>query len=176
MKIISKEIKIYEYSDLLKNENLLKKCHNNWAQNENNIPYVSEENIDGFKNFITELNFSLVNYSLSYSEYGDRADFIDCEFSYYDTFNNKEILYSITDKIKDYNSMFWVDDFLKEFSLKYLKKYNSKTFDLKDFVSELKHKFITNYYKDNQYYYSKESFLEMILCNDYEFTEEGKIV
>ena len=53
--------------------------------------------------------------------------------------------------------------------------YFSKTFDIKDFITELKHQFITNYYKDNQYYYSKESFLETILCNGYEFTEEGKI-
>ena len=176
MKILTKQIKIYEYSDLLKNKNLLEKCHNNWLQDENNIPYCAEENIDGLKNFLTELNFSLVNYSLSNSEYGDRGDFLQCEFSYYDAFNNnKEILDSITDKIKNYTPILWIDDVLKDFSLKYLEKYNSKTFDIKDFITELKHQFITNYYKDNQYYYSKESFLETILCNGYEFTEEGNI-
>ena len=121
MKILTKQIKIYEYSDLLKNKNLLEKCHNNWLQDENNIPYCAEENLDGLKNFLTELNFSLVNYSLSNSEYGDRGDFLQCEFSYYDSFNNnKEILDSITDKIKNYTPILWIDDVLKDFRLKYL--------------------------------------------------------
>ena len=40
---------------------------------------------------------------------------------------------------------------------------------------EIQNKMFQLWFTDNEYYFSKQSFLEMVECNEYEFLETGRL-
>ena len=172
VKTVVKEYQVYDYNDLKNNDELFNKCYNNWLSNPDNINYYSDENIDSFKTFSEALNIQL-DYSLSHGEYPDRSCHITLKPDYsLDNKDMKEIL-------KNYKGNgYYICDILKDFTLKLLDQEQYKTFcewNTNDLMLEIQNKMFDLWFEDNKYYFSKESFLQLVECNEYEFYENGDI-
>ena len=172
-KTITKEYVVYDLEDLKKDNELCDKIHQTfWLDNGDNINSWADENIDSFKKFAETLNMTF-DYSLSNGEYSDRGCYIKLIPDYH--LDNKHY----KEKLKDYkgNGYCFCDD-LKTFTLKLLDKKEYKVlceWAANDFVLEIQNKMWELWFQDNQYYFSKESFLGMVEANEYEFCENGRL-
>lgn len=172
VKTVVKEYQVYDYNDLKNNDELFDKCYDNWLSNPDNINCSSDENINSFTRFAGKLNMKW-EYSLSNAEYPDRNCHITLKPDYWlDNNDMKEIL-------KDYKGNgYYICDILKDFTLELLDQEQYKTFyewNTKKFVLEIENKMLDLWFEDNQDYFSKENFSQLVECNEYEFYENGDI-
>jgi hypothetical protein len=172
-KTITKEYVVYDLEDLKKDNELCDRIYQKfWIDSPDNINGWSDENIDSFKKFAETLNMSL-DFSLSNAEYQDRGCYVKLIPDY--RLDNKDY----KEMLKDYkgNGYCFCDD-LKTFTLKLLDKKEYKVlceWATNDFVLEIQNKMFQLWFTDNEYYFSKQSFLEMVECNEYEFLENGRL-
>ena len=173
MKTITKEYKVYDFNDLKQDDELCDKIYQKfWIDSEDNINTWADENLDSFKLFANTLNMKF-DYSLSNGEYQDRACYIKLTADYYlDNKDYKELL-------KDYtgNGYCFCDE-LQVFTLKLLDKKEYKVlceWSTNDFVLEIQNKMFDLWFKDNQYYFSKESFLDHVESNEWQFDADGNL-
>ena len=173
MKLVTKEYKVYDFNDLKQDDELCYKIYQKfWINNEDNINTWADENLDSFKLFANTLNMKF-DYSLSNGEYQDRGCYIKLTPDYYlDNKDYKELL-------KDYtgNGYCFCDE-LKIFTLKLLDKKEYKVlceWSTNDFVLEIQNKMFDLWFKDNQYYFSKESFLYHVESNELKFDADGNL-
>lgn len=172
VKTVVKEYQVYDYNDLKNNDELFDKCYENWLYNPDNINYCSNENIESFKTFAEKLNMKW-EYSLSNAEYPDRNCHITLKPDYsLDNNDMQEIL-------KNYKGNgYYICDILKDFTLELLNKGNYKylcEWNTNNLVLKIQNKMLDLWFKDNQDYFSKENFLQLVECNEYEFYENGNI-
>ena len=173
MKTITKEYKVYDFNDLKQDDELCERIYQKfWIDSEDNINTWADENLDSFKLFANTLNMKF-DYSLSNGEYQDRGCYIKLTPDYYlDNKDYKELL-------KDYtgNGYCFCDE-LQVFTLKLLDKKEYKVlceWSTNDFVLEIQNKMFDLWFKDNQYYFSKESFLDHVESNEWEFDADGNL-
>ena len=173
MKTITKEYTVYDFNDLKQDDELCDKIYQKfWIDNGDNINPWADENINSFKLFADILNMK-IDYSLSYGEYPDRGCYIKLTPDYeLDSKDYKELL-------KDYkgNGYCFHDD-LKTFTLKLLNKKEYKVlceWSTNNFVLEIQNKMFDLWFKDNQYYFSKESFLNHVESNEWQFDADGNL-
>ena len=173
MKTITKEYTVYDIEDLKKDDEICDKIYQKfWIDNGDNINPWADENINSFKLFADTLNMK-ISYSLSNGEYEDTGCYIKLTPDYY--FDNKDY----KELLKDYtgNGYCFCDD-LKTFTLKLLNKKEYKVlceWSTNDFVLEIQNKMFDMWFEDNQDYFSKESFLDHVESNGYEFDEDGNL-
>ena len=55
-------------------------------------------------------------------------------------------------------------------------RYKSIIISTDDFVSEIQNKMFELWFEDNQYYFSKQSFLDHVESNEWEFDEDGNFI
>ena len=173
MKLVTKEYKVYDFNDLKQDDELCDKIYQKfWIDSEDNINTWADENLDSFKLFANTLNMKF-DYSLSNGEYQDRGCYIKLTPDYYlDNKDYKELL-------KDYtgNGYCFCDE-LQVFTLKLLDKKEYKVlceWSTNDFVLEIQNKMFDLWFKDNQYYLSKESFLDHVESNEWQFDADGNL-
>ena len=173
MKTITKEYKVYDFNDLKQDDELCERIYQKfWIDSEDNINTWADENLDSFKLFANTLNMKF-DYSLSNGEYQDRGCYIKLTPDYYlDNKDYKELL-------KDYtgNGYCFCDE-LQVFTLKLLDKKEYKVlceWSTNDFVLEIQNKMFDLWFKDNQYYFSKESFLDYVESNEWQFDADGNL-
>ena len=173
MKTVTEEYKVYGFDDLKKDDELCDKIHQNfWIDNGNNINGWADENIESFKNFADTLNMGF-DYSLSNDEYPDRG----CYIKLIPTYNQDNKDYKKL--LKDYTGTgYCFCDELQAFTLKLLDKKEYKVlceWSTNDFVLDIQDKMYEMWFRDNQDYFSKESFLSYVESNEYEFNEDGNL-
>ena len=173
-KVITREYTIYDYSDLKKDDELCDRIYQKfWLENPNNINPWADENINSFKKFAETLNMDF-DYSLSNDEYQTRQCFIKLVPDYYlDNKEYKEIL-------KDYtgNGYCFCED-LANFTNTLLDKQKYKVlceWSASDFALEIRNRMFELWFEDNKDYFSKQSFLDHVESNGYEFDEDGNFV
>ena len=173
MKTITQEYTVYDFNDLKQDDELCDKIYQKfWIDSEDNINTWADENLDSFKLFANTLNMKF-DYSLSNGEYQDRGCYIKLTPDYYlDNKDYKELL-------KDYtgNGYCFCDE-LQVFTLKLLDKKEYKVlceWSTNDFVLEIQNKMFDLWFKDNQYYFSKESFLDHVESNEWQFDADGNL-
>ena len=173
MKTITKEYTVYDLEDLKKDDELCNKIYQKfWIDNGDNINPWADENLDSFKLFADTLNMKF-DYSLSNGEYQDRGCYIKLTPDYY--FDNKYY----KELLKDYtgNGYCFCDE-LQVFTLKLLDKKEYKVlceWSTNDFVLEIQNKMFEMWFGDNQDYFSKESFLNHVESNEWEFDENSNL-
>tara|TARA_R100000697_G_scaffold569_1_gene1290 strand:- start:184 stop:732 length:549 start_codon:yes stop_codon:yes gene_type:complete len=181
MKLVTKEYKVYDFNDLKQDDELCYKIYQKfWINNENNINTWADENLDSFKLFANTLNMNF-NYSLSNGEYQDRGCYIKLTPDY--ELGNKDY----REALENYtgNDYCFCDD-LKTFTLKLLDKeeygvlgegerYKAIIISTDNFVQEIQNKMFDLWFKDNQYYFSKESFLYHVESNELKFDADGNL-
>ena len=172
-KVITKEYKVYDLEDLKQDDELCDKIYQKfWLNDANNINFWADENLDSFKLFADTLNMKF-DYSLSNGEYQDRGCYIKLTPDYYlDNKDYKELL-------KDYtgNGYCFCDE-LQIFTLKLLDKKEYKVlceWSTNDFVLEIQNKMLDMWFEDNKYYFSKESFLDYVESNEWQFDADGNL-
>ena len=181
-KVITKEYTVYDYSDLQKDDELCDRIYQkSWLENPNNINTWSDENLDSFGLFANTLNMGF-DYSLSNGEYETRQCFIKLIPDY--DLSNKDY----KELLKDYtgNGYCFCDDLAnftntlldkKEYKvLGESQRYKSIIISTDDFVSEIQNKMFELWFEDNQDYFSKQSFLDHVESNGYEFDEDGNFI
>jgi hypothetical protein len=173
MKTITKKYTVYNFEDLKKNDELCDKIYQKfWIDNGDNINPWADENIDSFKLFADTLNMKF-DCSLSNGEYQDRQCYIKLTPNYYlDNKDYKELL-------KDYtgNGYCFCDE-LQAFTSNLLDKKEYKVlceWSTNDFVLDIQNKMFDMWFRDNQDYFSKESFLNHVESNEWEFDENGNL-
>lgn len=173
MKTITKEYTVYDFNDLKKDDELCDKIYQKfWIDNADNINFWADENLDSLKLFANTLNMKF-DCSLSNAEYQDRGCYIKLTVDYYlDNKDYKELL-------KDYtgNEHYFCEQ-LKAFTLKLLDKKEYKVlceWSTNDFVEKIQNKMFEMWFRDNQNYFSKESFLNYVESNGYEFDENSNL-
>lgn len=174
MRTVTEEYKVFNIADLKKNDKLCDNIYRKfWLESEDNINPWIDENLDSFKLFADTLNMK-IDYSLSNAKYPDRGCYIKLTPNYYlDNKDYKELL-----QVYEGNG-YYLCDYLKTFTLKLLAKKEYKIlceWSTNDFVLEIQNKMLELWFTDNQDYFSKETFLESVQLNDYEFTEDGGLV
>ena len=174
-KTITQTIEVFEYEDLKTNDELCEKIYQNfWLDNPNNINPWADENLNSFKKFAETLNMQL-DYSLSNAEYPDRGCYIKLDTSnYYYKAPNKRAEH-ISLLLKDYTGngyCFCVD--LKDYADKLISEWH-KDYSINDFAQDIQNKMFDLWFADNQYYLSKESFIDSVESNGYEFDEDGNL-
>jgi hypothetical protein len=173
MKLISKEYTVYDLKDLKQDDELCEKIHQKfWIDNANNINPWADENLDSFKEFAQTLILD-IDYSLSNAEYPDRGCYIKL-IPHYDLDNKdyKELL-------QDYKGKgYYLCENLKTFTLKLLNKKEYKVLCVEatnDFVLEIQNKMFDLWFADNKDYFSKESFLNDVEANEWQFDADGNL-
>ena len=173
MKTITKEYTVYDLEDLKQDDELCDKIYQKfWIDNSDNLNPWSDENLDSFGLFANTLNMKF-DYSLSNGEYQDRQCYIQLIPDYYlDNKDYKELL-------KDYtgNGYCFCDE-LQAFTLKLLDKKEYKVlceWSTNDFAEEIHNKMFDMWCRDNQDYFSKESFLNHVESNEWEFDENSNL-
>jgi hypothetical protein len=173
MKTITKEYMVYDFEDLKQNDELCEMIYQKfWIDNGDNINSWADENINSFKKFAETLQMNF-DCSLSNAEYQDRGCYIKLTPNYHlDNKDYKELL-------KDYkgNDYCFCDE-LQAFTNKLLSKKEYKVlceWSTNDFVLEIQNKMFDMWFADNQYYFSKESFLNDVEANEWEFDENGNL-
>jgi len=181
MKTITKEYTVYDLEDLKQDDELCDKIYQKfWIDNADNINPWADENINSFNKFADTLNMKL-DFSLSNADYPDRGCYIKLIPNYeLDNKDYKELL-------KDYKGVgYCFCDDLKTFTLKLLDKeeygvlgegerYKAIIISTDNFVQEIQNKMFDLWFKDNQYYFSKESFLNDVEANEWQFDEDGNL-
>jgi hypothetical protein len=169
MKTITKEYTVYDLEDLKKDDELCDKIYQKfWIDNGDNINFWADENLDSLKLFANTLNMKF-DCSLSNAEYQDRGCYIKLTPDYHlDNKDYKELL-------KDYtgNGYYFCVE-LKAFTSKLLNKKEYKVlceWSTNNFVIEIQNKMFEMWFRDNQDYFSKESFLNYVESNEWEFDE-----
>ena len=173
MKTITKKYTVYNFEDFKKDDELCDKIYQKfWIDNGDNINPWADENIDSFKLFADTLNMKF-DCSLSNGEYQDRQCYIKLTPNYYlDNKDYKELL-------KDYtgNGYCFCDE-LQAFTSNLLDKKEYKVlceWSTNDFVLDIQNKMFDMWFRDNQDYFSKESFLNHVESNEWEFDENGNL-
>jgi hypothetical protein len=173
MKTITKEYTVYDLEDLKQDDELCDKIYQKfWIDNGDNINFWADENLDSIKLFAHTLNMK-IDYSLSNADYPDRGCFIKLTPDYYlDNKDYKELL-------KHYwGYEHYFCEQLKAFTLKLLDKKEYKVlceWSTNDFALEIQNKMFDLWFKDNQYYFSKESFLNNVEANEWQFDADGNL-
>lgn len=176
MKTIIKELTIYDYEDLKKDDELCNDIYQEfWLDDPNNINPWADENLDSFKKFAETLNMTF-DYSLSNSENPDRSCYIRLDSSNYDYIAPRERQNYIADRIRDYSGNgYCVCEDLRIYADKLLEEWH-KDYSIYDFTTDIQHRMWELWFQDNQYYFSKESFLNSVEANSYEFDQDGNLV
>lgn len=173
-KVITKEYTVYDYSDLKKDDELCDRIYQKfWLDNQDHINPWADENLNSFKKFAETLNMG-IDYELSNGEYETRQCFIKLVPDY--DLSNKDY----KELLKDYtgNGYCFCDD-LKTFTLKLLdkKEYNVLCeWSASDLALEIRNKMFELWFRDNKDYFSKQSFLDHVESNGYEFDEDGNFI
>ena len=172
MKTITKEYTIYDYNDLLQNEEITDFIYQKfWLENYNNINFEADENLSSFKRFAESLNMQF-DCSLSNAEYISRRCYVQLTPDYeLDNKDYKELL-------KHYEAYYNFCDILKTFTLDLLDKEKYKVlceWSTNEFVREIQNKMLDLWFTDNQYYFSKESFLNNVEANEWQFYANGSL-
>jgi len=173
MKTLTKEYTVYDLKDLMQDDKLCDRIYQKfWLDNQDHINTWADENINSFKKFAETLNMDF-DYSLSNDEYQTRQCYIKLSPSYYlDNKDYKEIL-------KNYEGngyCFCLD--LADFTNNLLNQKEYKVlceWSTNNFVLEIQNRMFELWFEDNQYYFSKESFLDHVESNGYEFDEDGNL-
>tara|TARA_R100001086_G_scaffold227801_1_gene147030 strand:+ start:49 stop:573 length:525 start_codon:yes stop_codon:yes gene_type:complete len=173
MKTITKEYTVYDIEDLRQDDELCDKIYQKfWINNGDNINSWADENLNSFKLFANTLNMKF-DYSLSNGAYQDRGCYIKLTPDYY--LDNKEY----KELLKDYtgNGYCFCDE-LQAFTLKLLDKKEYKVlceWSTNDFAQDIQNYMFEMWFADNRDYFSKESFIDYVESNGYEFYEDGKL-
>jgi len=163
---------VYDLEDLKKDNEMSNKIYENWRWHDEGINDWAEDAMEGIKKFAKTLNMRL-DYSLSQSEYPDRSDYLKFDTSKYDYVapgdRNRQIANAIKD-LEEEEYYFPLVEHTKKLTKKWHKDYSIEDFaqDLSDFIWKV-------WFKNNEEYYSKEHFLDLVEMNGYEFTEDGDI-
>ena len=173
MRTVTEEYKVFNIADLKKDDELCNTIYQKfWLESEDNINFWADENLESFKTFADCLGFGF-DCSLSNAEYADRGCYIKLTPDYY--LDNKHY----REALKDYTGNgYCFCDHLKTFTLKLLNKKEYKVlceWAANDFVLEIQNEMFELWFTDNKNYFSKETFLESVEANDYEFTAEGRL-
>ena len=173
MKVKTEEYKVYQLDDLEKDDELCEKIYQKfWIDNAANTNFWADEILNSFEKFADTLNMEF-DASLSNAEYPDRGCYIKLIPDYH--LNNKDY----KDLLKDYmGNEYYSCENLKAFTLKLLDKKEYKVlceWSTNDFVLEIQNKMFEMWFADNQYYFSKESFLNNVEANEWEFEENGNL-
>jgi len=172
-KVINKEYVVYGFDDLQKNDELCEKIYQKfWLDNPENINPWADENLHSFETFADTLYMGL-DFSLSNGECPERSCYIKLTPDYsLDNRDYKELLENY-----EGNSYCYCDD-LKAFTLELLDKEEYQVlceWSANDFVLEIQNKMLDLWFADNEYYLSKESFLDYVHSNNYKFDEDGNL-
>ena len=174
VKTVKKEYQVYDYNDLKNNDELFNKCYYNWLSNPDNINDWSDENIDSFKTFTDQLGMK-IDFSLSNAEYPDRSCYIKLDNTNYYYIATNDRVKRISEYIKDYKGNgYYICDNLKTYTDKLINQWN-KDYSINDFSKDIENKMFDLWFEDNQNYFSKENFSQLVECNEYEFYENGDI-
>lgn len=171
--IITKEYVVYGFDDLQKNDELCEKIYRKfWFDNPDNINSWTDENLNSFETFADNLCMGL-DFSLSNGECPERDCYIKLTPDY--SLDNKDYV----ELLEDYkgNGYCFCDD-LREFTLKLLDKKEYQVlceWSVNDFVLQIQNKMLDMWFVDNEYYLSKESFLDCVHSNNYKFDEDGNL-
>ena len=174
MRIITKKYKAFNIADLKKDDELCNTIYQKfWLENEYNINPWADENLKSFKTFADCLGFGF-DYLLSNAEYADRGCYIKLIPNY--DFDNKDY----TELLQDYEGNgYYLCDNLSTFTLKLLAKKEYKVLckdNINDFIEEIQNKMFELWFSDNKNHFSKETFLESVELNDYEFDENNQLI
>tara|TARA_R100001510_G_scaffold50268_1_gene49174 strand:+ start:39 stop:587 length:549 start_codon:yes stop_codon:yes gene_type:complete len=181
MKTITKEYTVYDLEDLKQDDELCEKIYQKfWLNDANNTNPWADENINSFKKFADTLNMKL-DFSLSNADYPDRGCYIKLTPDY--ELGNKDY----REALENYtgNGYCFCDD-LKTFTLKLLDKeeygvlgegdrYKAIIISTNDFAQEIQNKMFDLWFADNKDYFSKESFLNDIEANEWQFDADGNL-
>ena len=92
-KTITKEYTVYDYKDLKSNEELCDKIYQKfWLENPDNINPWADENLEGFKEFASNLMLDF-DCSLSNGEYPDRSCYVKLIPTYFQDNKDYKELY-----------------------------------------------------------------------------------
>lgn len=180
MKIITKKYKVFNIADFKKDDELCNNIYQKfWLESEYNINPWADENLDSFKTFADCLGFGF-DCSLSNAEYADRGCYIKLTLlkGYYSdlVLDNKDY----TELLQDYEGNgYYLCENLSTFTLKLLAKKEYKVLckdNINDFIKEIQNKMFELWFTDNKDYFSKETFLESVEANDYEFKADGTLM
>ena len=174
-KTITKEYVVYDLEDLKKDDELCDRIYQKfWIDSPDNINSWADENIDSFKKFAEIINMPL-DFSLSNAEYPDRGCYIRLDASNYDYVAPSQRQNYIADRIRDYpGNGYCVCEDLRIYADKLLQEWH-KDYSIHDFATDIQHRMWELWFQDNQYYFSKDSFLNSVECNEYEFDENGRL-
>ena len=175
MKTITKEYTVYNFEDLKQDDELCDKIYQKfWIDNRHNINPWADENINSFKLFADTLNMNF-NYSLSNGEYQDRACYIKLNTSDYHYIPPNKRAEHISLLLQDYtgNGYCFCAD-LKAYADKLIDEWH-KDYSIDDFAEDIQNIMFEMWFADNQDYFSKESFLNYVESNEYEFDENGNL-
>lgn len=173
MQTLTKEYIVYDFDDLKKDDELCNKIYQKfWLDNGDNINPWADENINSFKKFAETLQMNF-DYSLSNDEYETRQCYIKLSPSY--DLDNKDYKYLLQNyKGNDY--CFCLD--LADFTNNLLNQKEYKVlceWSTNNFVLEIQNRMFELWFEDNQYYFSKELFLDNVEINGYRFDEDGNL-
>ena len=172
MKVMTKQYEVYDIEDLKKDDELCNRIYQEfWIDDPHNINYWADQNIDSFKKFAETINMTL-DYSLSNSEYPDRGCYIKLDASDYDYIAPSQRQNYIANAIEGYkgNGYCFCED-LRIYAEKLVAEWH-KDYSITDFCEDMQYRMWELWFEDNQYYFSKESFLETVEANGYEFYED----
>ena len=172
---ITKEYTVYDYKDLKSNDELSDEIYQKfWLENPDNINPWADENLESFKKFADTLNMEF-DCALSYGEYPDRGCYIKLDTSYYENKSSNKNPISIYKLIKDYKGNgYHLCDALKTYTEKLVDEWH-KDLTVNDFAEAIQNKMFELWFRDNQHYFSKESFLENVEANSYTFDQDGNL-
>tara|TARA_R100000773_G_C4193455_1_gene98487 strand:+ start:448 stop:960 length:513 start_codon:yes stop_codon:yes gene_type:complete len=170
MKIITKKYKVFDIADLKKDDELCNTIYQKfWLESEDNVNPWADENLKSFKTFADCLGFNF-DCSLSYGEYQDRGCYIKLTPNYdLDKKDYREALENYTG-----NGYCFCDD-LKNYADKLISEWH-KDYSIDDFAQDIKNKMFKLWFADNKDYFSKETFLECVELNGYEFDENNQLI
>ena len=172
-KIITEKFTIYDLEDLKKDDELCEKIYKKfWLDNPDNINGWADDNLDSFKKFADTLHMGF-DCSLSNGECPERSCYVKLTPDY--SLVNKDY----KKLLKDYkgNGYYLCFD-LKIFTLNLLNKNEYQVLyekSIDGFVEKIQNKMFKLWFKDNEYYYCKESFLDYVDANNYKFDEDGNL-
>ena len=174
-KVITKEYKVFDLEDLKKDDELCDKIYQKfWIDNGDNINPWADENINSFKQFADTLNMDL-DYSLSNGEYSDRSCYIKLDTSDYHYIAPNKRAEHISLLLKDYTGNGYCFCFdLKTYADKLISEWH-KDYSINDFAEDIQNRMFEMWFKDNQYYFSKESFLNDVEVNESQFDADGNL-
>ena len=171
MKTITKEYTVYDYNDLLQNEEIFDFIYRKFWLDDRHVNFWADDNLSSFERFAEGLNMQF-DCSLSNAEYRGRSCYVQLTPDYeLDNKDYKQLL-------KDYRCAFNFCGILRTFTLKLLDKKKYKVLcerSTNEFCREIQNKMLDLWFTDNQYYFTKESFLNNVEANDWQFYANGSL-